>query len=187
MLSTLAVACGKPVSIKFKPRVQSNNQAMQARTDLEVTQKETVTITRKKAMINYYDCHGNLTDRKLEGINGLSKRMKIKHEKLQDFFRLETKNPRTNQMTGTSDTHGHFTIDYSPTVFHLQVKEGINNIEYTFYGCSQVGKDERGFKTCVVPLTVLKEGIVQIDVIYNSEVVSEEQEVREPSSRCQGR
>ena len=57
-------------------------------------------------------------------------------------------------------------MDLSPTLNHIRVSEGTNEIEYVFYKCPEIVTDASGNKTCKVKPVVEKEGIFLLDINY---------------------
>jgi hypothetical protein len=169
---TLVSACGNKKSSSHKPKKQADPVVER---ELELTQREAVSFVRRQQMVTRYDCAGQITSRKLETTNYLSKKITINYEGRKKAWSYEVYNRRTksrNQGAFTDD--GKFVVDYAPTVFNMHVKEGINDIEYVFIRCTQFGKNEKNETICL-KTEVEKEGLIQLDVTYSSEVLPNEQ------------
>ena len=175
------VSCGKNTSGK-KPSPLIN--PIQERL-LEVTQKEPVTFLRQEKMVSRYDCQGNLTSRKYETMNSLSKKITINYEHRKTAWDYSVFNRRTrSNKKGALTTDGKFVTDYAPTVFNMRVKKGINDIEYAFYRCTHITLDSEGQKKCMGAIELEKEGIVQLDVYYTAETLRGEQIIKPTSESC---
>ena len=180
-IAALAGACGKKSS-KSKPDSVINPVVERP---LEITQRETVNFVRKEQMTARYNCKGELTSHKLETLNSLSKKITIDYPNRKNAWSYSVYNRRTkNRNRGFSSTEGKFVVDYAPTVFNMQVKEGINDVEYIFSNCSQVGKDPQGQVVCLGTVTQEKEGMVQIDVYYSSVTIPGERTFRPTPESC---
>ena len=180
-LVVLAGACGKKPS-KSKPdrKIDPVHER-----PLEISQKEIVNFIRKEQMTARYNCKGDLISRKLETQNSLSKRITIDYPNRKGAWSYSVYNRRTrNSNRGAISTEGKFVVDYAPTVFNMQVKDGINDVEYIFNKCSQVGKDPQGQRVCLGTVTLEKEGMVQIDVYYSSETIPGERTYRPSPESC---
>ena len=168
-------ACGKKDSGPSSKPEQNTNPVR----DLELTQKEAVSFIRKEQMISRYDCAGNITSRKIETTNSLSKKITIEYENRKKAWSYEVYNRRTkSSKKGAFTDNGNFIVDYAPTVFNMQVKEGINDIEYTFKRCTKTQKNPNGEVVCVGVIEVEREGLIQVDVTYSSTVLPGEQHIR---------
>jgi hypothetical protein len=153
--------------------------------ELEVTQKETVTFLRQEQMINRYDCKGNLTSRKFETMNSLSKKITINYEHRKKAWNYTVYNRRTkSSQKGAFTTDGKFITDYAPTVFNMRVKKGLNEVEYAFYRCPNITLDAQGEKICSGSLELEKEGMVLLDVYYTAETIPGEQHIRPTPDNC---
>jgi hypothetical protein len=169
-------ACGKDSSNSSKP--QRTVDTVHTR-PLEVTQKETVRFHRKKQMISRYNCKNELVSRKIETLNGLSKKITIDYENRKKVWSYSVHNRRTKSGNrGALVTDGKFVVDYAPTVFNMHVKSGINDVEYVFNRCTKIGMDQQGQRACLGIIELEKEGMIQIDVYYSSEVLPGEQHIR---------
>ncbi len=180
-LLALAGACGKKSS---KSNPERKIDPIRER-PLEITQKETVNFIRKEQMTARYNCKGELISQKLETLNSLSKRITIDYPNRKNAWSYSVYNRRTrNSNRGAISTEGKFVVDYAPTVFNMQVKEGINDVEYVFNKCSQIGKDPQGQRVCLGTVALEKEGMIQIDVYYSSETVTGERTIRPSPESC---
>ncbi|WPU65430.1 hypothetical protein [Peredibacter starrii] len=177
------VGCGKKSSSSKNTTSGSQLEEKQ----LEVTQRETVNFHRKEQMTSRYDCDQNITSRKLETLNGLSKKLTINYEFRKNAWNYSVYNRTTKEKKkGFLKVDGNFTIDYAPTLFNMRVKQGINDIEYAFYTCTDISVDPKapGGLKCNKELEIEKEGIVQVDVYYSSEVVPGERHIYMPKEAC---
>lgn len=169
---TLVSACGNKKSSSSKPKKETD----QIVRDLELTQRESVSFTRREQMVTRYNCAGQISSRKLETTNSLSKKITIDYEGRKKAWSYEVYNRRTkSRNSGAFTANGNFVVDYAPTVFNMHVKEGINDIEYTFKRCTEIGKNAKGEAICIGKIEVEKEGLIQLDVTYSSEVLPTEQ------------
>jgi len=183
-LITLGTSCGKKSS-NDSPKPETRIDPIHVR-PLEITQKETLTFLRKEQMVNRYDCKGILTSRKLETQNGLSKKITINYSNRKDAWEYSVYNRRTKSSNrGAFTIDGKFVVDYAPTVFNMRVKEGINDVEYVFNKCTLIGTNPKGERVCLGSIELEKEGMVQIDVYYSSEVISGEQNIHPTAESCQ--
>lgn len=171
----VASACGKKDSSSSSKPEQNTNPVR----DLELTQRESVSFTRKEQMVSRYDCAGALTSRKIETTNSLSKKITIEYENRKKAWSYEVYNRRTKSSNkGAFVANGNFIVDYAPTVFNMQVKQGINDIEYTFNRCTETQKNPNGDVVCIGKIEVEKEGLIQVDVTYSATVLPGEQHIR---------
>lgn len=154
---------------------------------LEITQYETVKFYRHKKMTTRFDCDGHVLSHQLETIKqDLSKTMTINYANRKNAWSYSVLNRRTRTNSGTSfQKEGKFTIDYSPTVFHMRVKEGFNDIEYVFNKCSEISKNPAGVNICTGVVSVEKEGIMQLDMVYEELILAGRNEVRPTPESCQ--
>jgi hypothetical protein len=176
-------ACGRKHSEK-KPSNSSINEAVKV---YEVTQREDVHFVRKEKMVSRFDCLGNIVSHKLETQNSLSKKITVDYENRKNAYRfsvVDTKDKSFIRINQYRFKKGVFTIDYAPTLFNLRVKEGQNEIVYAFERCTEYGKDSNGNLICTGKLEIEKEGIVQIDVTYSSEVLPGEDIHRPSKESC---
>lgn len=153
---------------------------------LPITQFESVSFIRKKQQTVRYDCDGVVTSNGLETINSLDKKLTVDYENRKGAWSFEAYNRRTrNGKLGFLVKIGQFVIDYSPTVFHMTVNEGLNDVEYVFYKCTNIIVDAQNNQKCAEgALQVEKEGIVQIDVLYSQEIVPGERIIRPSPESC---
>lgn len=169
---TLISACGNKNSSSHKPKKQADPVVER---ELELTQREAVSFVRREQMVTRYNCTGQIASRKLETTNSLSKKITIEYEGRKKAWSYEVYNRRTkSRNTGAFTTDGKFVVDYAPTVFNMHVKEGINDIEYVFKRCTETGKNQKGETICVGKIEVEKEGLIQLDVTYSSEILPTE-------------
>lgn len=180
-LVMLAGACGnKPSKSKPERKVDPIHER-----PLEITQRETINFVRKEQMTARYNCKGELISHALETLNSLSKKITIDYPNRKNAWSYSVYNRRTrNSNRGAFSTDGKVVVDYAPTVFNMQVKDGINDVEYIFNKCSQVGKDPQGRPVCLGTVTLEKEGMVQIDVYYSSETIPGERTFRPSPESC---
>lgn len=177
----LAGACGKKSSNSKPERVIDPIHER----PLEITQKETINFLRKEQMTSRYNCKGELVSRKLETLNSLSKKITIDYPNRKNAWSYSVYNRRTRSSNrGAITTDGKFVVDYAPTVFNMRVKEGINDVEYIFNKCSQIGKNPQGERVCLGTVTLEKEGMVQLDVYYSSETLAGERFFRPSPESC---
>ena len=96
-----------------------------------------VTLVREQQRTIRYDCEDNIISDKIETINSVSKRMRIDPLDSEGAwsFSANMGGDYGGSMQGSS---GYFTIDMSPTVFNIQVYEGMNEIDYIFRYCYDV-------------------------------------------------
>lgn len=180
LLSSLG--CGKKSSSSKKPSTEINNETLRP---LEITQRETVDFVRKEQKIIRYDCNGHVTSNKLETINSLSKKLTINYENRKGAWSYSVYNRRTkSSQKGLLTENGRFIIDYAPTVFNMHVKEGINDIEYVFKKCPDIGINDDGGKFCKLEPVPEKEGMIQVTVNYSSEIVPGEQHIHRSEESC---
>ena len=137
-------------------------------------------------MTSRYNCDGKLMSRKLETQNRLSKKITVNYNyNSKSFWSFSVLNRRTNSSArGVAVGVGKFVVDYAPTVFNMRVREGINDIEYIFQGCSKIVINERNEKSCQGQISVEKEGLVQLNVYYVAETVAGEQHLHPTSESC---
>jgi hypothetical protein len=182
LITVVAAGCGRNTSgtQKKNPIIDPIHSR-----DLEVTQKETVTFLRQEQMINRYDCKGNLTSRKFETMNSLSKKITINYENRKKAWNYSVYNRRTkSSQKGAFTSDGKFITDYAPTVFNMRVKKGLNEVEYAFYRCPKITLDSQGEKICSGVLELEKEGIVLLDVYYTAETLQGEQHIKPSPDNC---
>lgn len=180
MVLTLVSACGNKKASSNKPNKQTEQVVYR---DLELTQRESVSFVRREQMVTRYNCTGQIASRKLETTNSLSKKITIEYEGRKKAWSYDVFNRQTkSRNTGAFTANGNFVVDYAPTVFNMHVKEGINDIEYVFNRCTDIGKNPKGETICLGKIEVEKEGLIQLDVIYSSEVLPNER-IIQPS--CQ--
>jgi hypothetical protein len=152
---------------------------------LEITQKEDVAFVRQEQMTSRYNCDGTIRSRKIETIDGLSKKITVDYENRKEAWDYAVYNRRTeNKNSGFGTMNGNFMVDYAPTVYNMRVKEGINEVEYVFYRCTKVGKKPNGEKICLGTVEVEKEGMVQIDVTYSSVTLPGERHIHPYPESC---
>lgn len=175
-------SCGKKSSDSHKPerRIDPVHER-----PLEITQKETVNFHRKEQMTSRYNCKNELISRKLETLNGLSKKILINYENRKKAWSYSVYNRRTKSSNkGAFTENGHFVVDYAPTVFNMKVKTGINDVEYVFYKCTKIQEDSQGKKECVGTLELEKEGMIQLDVYYSAETLPSERHIYPTPESC---
>lgn len=175
-------SCGKKNSGNHKPNFNSLRVSEKV---FEVTQKEQVHIVRKEKMVTRYDCQGNETSHKLETQNSLEEKITIEYENRKNAYRfsvVHTKDKSFIRLNQYRFKNGTFKIDFAPNPFNIRVKEGLNEIVYTFERCTEFGKDPNGNVICTGKVETEKEGIIQIDVSYSSEVLPGE-DIHRPSKK----
>jgi hypothetical protein len=88
--------------------------------------------------------------------------------KNQHTIRFSAINRETGDSRGRiSNGMGRFTVDIAPTVFHIQVIPGLNEINYEFTYCYDVVYDsENQTTTCAHTPDVEQSGTMWIDVDY---------------------
>jgi hypothetical protein len=179
----LLASCGKDNS-SGKNNGISTMDAYHQR-PLEVTQTEEVTFTRIKKMRFEYDCDRHVIKSGMATTNALSKTVAIKGVNRNQVWRYQIHNRTNNASGGTKIlAKGRFTIDHSPTLFHMKVETGPNLIEYVAYQCAVIVKDEAGVKNCASGEEVLKEGLIQINVNYGVEIAAGEDHVNPAAETC---
>lgn len=184
LLGTM-VSCGKHHNKSGVPAPQINPEAAPLERPLEITQRERVDFLRKEQWVSRYNCKNELVSRKIETTNSLSKTITIDYPNRKNTWSYSVRNRRTNDSKrGAFKAFGKFTIDYAPTVFNMRVKEGINDIEYTFYHCPRIARGENNELKCAEIPVIEKEGIVQIDVYYSSVLLPGEQHLYESPEYC---
>lgn len=152
---------------------------------LVTTQLETVRITRKKQVVVRYDCNDHVTSNGLETINSLAKKMTINYENRKNAWSYDVYNRTTRDgKKGAFVSEGKFVIDYSPTVFNMKVNEGFNQVEYVFKKCPNIGKDPYGNKICLGEPVTEKEGIFEIQILYNVDIIPGELIVKPTPEQC---
>lgn len=153
---------------------------------LEVSQVDDVYFYRRKQMVVRYDCNGHVTSHKLEKVStNLSKKMTVRYENRKKCWSYSVVNRRTHSRGGTWNKDcGEFTIDLSPHLSRMRVKEGINDVEYVFRRCTKIERDQYGTKKCVGAIEVEKEGILQINVHYQNEILDGTREYRPTPQEC---
>lgn len=170
-LLVLATSCGKKKS--SAPVLMNAEDTYHSRA-LSITQKEKINFIRNKQMVSKYDCTKTLISRKLEREEKLTTRIIINYENRKNVWSYSVYNRTTKDGKGTFFTSdGKIYISFRPTVFYMQIKEGINEIEYVFNSCTQVGKDSNGQDVCLGIESVEKEGILQLEVVYSKETLPE--------------
>lgn len=185
LLLVSLVSCGRhkssgPSNVRSVDPLEAYHQR-----PLEVTQTEDVSLIRKKQIIVRYDCNGHVTSNKLETINFLSKKLTAKYENRKEAWSFDVYNRTTRDGNrGVFVTQGQFVIDYSPTVFHMKVNEGPNDIEYVYKRCTKISEDANHKKICSGELLTEKEGIVRVNVTYDVEIIPGEQTIRPTPEQC---
>ena len=176
------VACGK--SDKKKANEQIIDPVFER--ELEITQNESVSIHRLEQMVSRYNCQNELISRKLETQNSLSKKITIDYSNRKKAWSYSVYNCRTKSSNrGAFTNEGKFVVDYAPTVFNMYVREGVNDVEYTFYKCPKIELNDQNQKVCAEKLEIEKEGIVQLDIHYTSETLPGELHVYPEADSCQ--
>ncbi|HXH32667.1 MAG TPA: hypothetical protein VNJ01_17850 [Bacteriovoracaceae bacterium] len=181
-VALLVSACGAKTSgtAKLHQGVSESEPVLER--PLEVTQKETVKFHRQEQMTSRYDCKQALVTRRLETVSSLSQSITIDYENRKKAWNYSVYNRRTKSSNrGAFKKEGKFMVDYRPTVFNMQIKPGINDVEYVFKKCSELSPD----KSQCLKLEVEKEGIVQIDLYYSSEVLPQERHIHPSPESCQ--
>lgn len=150
-----------------------------------------VTLTRKQQRTIRYDCDGNVSSDRIETTNSVSKRMRIDPKDSAGLwsFRASTAGNSRGTVSGNS---GYFTIDMSPTVFNLQVYEGMNEIDYLFRHCydirTRTETDDEGseyeVRFCNEPVVDGESGQIFIDVTYVVERSEDPREIRKTPEEC---
>ena len=171
LILTLVSACGNKKASSSQPKKQTDQNEYR---DLELTQRESLAFVRKEQMVTRYNCQGQIASRKLETTNSLSSKITINYAGRKKAWSYEVFNRRTKSRNqGAFTKEGKFMVDFAPTVFNMHVKEGINDIEYVFKRCLEFGKNEKNETICL-QTEVEKEGLIQLDVTYSSEILPTE-------------
>jgi hypothetical protein len=127
-----------------------------------------ITLTRKNQHTIRYNCAGEVVSDRIETRNNVKKSFKIKAEERSDLWGFSAINRETGDSRGRiSNGMGRFTVDIAPTVFHIQVIPGLNEINYEFTYCYDVVYDsENQTTTCAHTPDVEQSGTMWIDVDY---------------------
>ncbi len=171
---------------QHKKKHHSTQQEEFHRRPLETTQNDSVDFYRKKQMVTVYDCNGHVVSHSVQTVKKhLSKTFTIDYPGRKKAWSINILNRRNgSQPVFPSRDEGQFTVDLSPTLNHIRVSEGLNEIEYVFYKCPEVVVNPSGTKTCKSAPTVEKEGIFVLDVHYEVINLPGESEVRPQPSQC---
>ncbi|MAZ50051.1 MAG: hypothetical protein CME65_15925 [Halobacteriovoraceae bacterium] len=172
----ILVSCGAEI-IDQEENTEDNPQA--------------VTLTRKQQRTIRYDCEGQVTSDRVETTNSVSKRMRIDPKDPTGIwsFRASMSGDSAGQVQGNS---GYFTIDMAPTVFNLQIYEGMNQINYLFRHCYNIQTrtevDDEGneydVRYCADDVVDGESGTIYIDVTYVVERAETPREVRKTPEQC---
>lgn len=101
----------------------------------------THTLTRKRQMTKRFDCNGNVISEKIETINSVSKRFLITAERKEHLWDFWSKAINTEESVESGilwGNQGVITVDIAPTLLHLRVTPGLNEIRYKFSYCYDV-------------------------------------------------
>lgn len=169
---------------KEKKKKHTSHEVEAHRRPLETTQNDSVYFYRKKQMVTVYDCNGHVVSHSVKTVKkNLSKTLTVNYSGRKKAWSTRMLNRRNgSEPVMPSRSEGQFTVDLSPTLNHIRVSEGLNEIEYVFYKCPEIVTNEFGTKSCKVEPVVEKEGIYLLDVHY--EVINLEGESEERPTNC---
>lgn len=141
------------------------------------------TFTRKKQQTKRYNCLGEVVSNSLETINSLTKSFKILSATGESPYRFIATADRSSDSGGfVIGRFGAFTVDFAPSLFNLQVYEGLNEIRYQFIYCSKKDEDTN---ECLEPLRYSKEESFWIDVKYRVILLEGIREIKPSEQECQ--
>lgn len=151
-----------------------------------VYKAETYTLIRDWKRVIRFDCQGKVVSDKTETIRAPNQYVSIAPKTSFNLYSAAFKN-LTNQATAPMTTNlTSFTIDIAPTLLNLKVEEGINQLEYRFYYCDELKKNELNERTgdCVHQPALREEGTLFIKVLYQQNFLEGFDEVKPPTEDC---
>lgn len=125
------------------------------------------TFVRQKQLVRRHDCGGNLTSESIETINALTKTYQVLPESAENLWSFRSFKNEGDYKGLLVNRRGIITIDFSPTVFNLRVREGLNEIRYQFGHCVDIRIDqESGEEFCAHPVEFTEEKSLWIEIKY---------------------
>ncbi len=192
--SLFLVSCGNifPKAKIHLPKFQlQENLSEYHQRALEITDYKTVQFTYKEQKIIRYDCNGHVKSNKMEIVNLPIEKLTIDFDRKNEAWKLEAYN-RTTRSGRTApkidskinlNLDGGIVIHTSSNDFHMRVKTGSNDIEYTFWKCPEFTVDAQGRTSCPAPVT-LKEGMMKVNVLTRTETLPGEIEIHPMQGEC---
>ena len=100
-----------------------------------------VDMVRQLQLVKRFNCDGELTSEQVETIAPLSFGLMIKAEDSRNLWEFRAHGGSGDYKGTLWRDYGQVTLDYSPTVFNIRVRQGLNEIKYQFGYCDDVRID----------------------------------------------
>lgn len=130
-----------------------------------------------------YDCQNAVVSDRVETVAAPIEHLSIKPTSSSQLFSSEFKNLTLNTLAGSISNYTDFTIDLNPGALNLEVKIGLNQIQYKFYYCNKLilpPEDHR----CQTTPELRETGSIYINVSYEKIDLPGEQVIKPTPEQC---
>ena len=156
-------------------------------TETSPVSPQEVNLVRKNQRVLRYNCKDELVSDKVETVNSIQKTLLVKPTQTENLWSFNAINKNNNSRTGgILNNAGKLTLNISPTVFHMRVTPGVNQIEYTFEYCRHFIKEEglSGKAEACTEGFEEQRGEIYVFVNYSEELLPGEMVIKPTPASC---
>ncbi|MAZ47399.1 MAG: hypothetical protein CME65_02480 [Halobacteriovoraceae bacterium] len=144
------------------------------------------TFVREIQYVRRYNCSGEMVSQGEETINSLAKTYQVEAESMRDLWSFRAHGDLGEYRGHLVENRGQFTVDLSPTVFNIRVREGLNEIRYQFGYCSDVRVDpENAEEYCGHAIEFTREKSFWLLVKYRVKNLTGVKDIHPSSESCE--
>lgn len=144
------------------------------------------TFVRETQFVRRYNCSGELVSQGEETINSLVKTYQLEPESMINLWSFRVYGDSGEYRGFLIDNRGQFTVEFSPTVFNIRVREGLNEIRYQFGHCNDVRIDpESAEEYCSHPIEFTREKSFWLQAKYEVKNLTGVKDIHPSSESCE--